>query len=60
MGTRLLEALGLVLVIEGLLPFVSPRGYRAAVASLAALDDRRLRLAGLVAMAAGALLVRLV
>ncbi len=49
----LLAALGLVLVIEGLLPFANPRRLREALMRLARLDDRALRLGGLLSMAAG-------
>jgi uncharacterized protein YjeT (DUF2065 family) len=37
-------ALALMLVFEGLLPFISPRIYRQSVEQLAALPDRTLRL----------------
>lgn len=57
MWQSLWDALALVLVIEGVLPFVSPRGYRNAVASLAGLGDRALRIAGLVSMLIGCALL---
>ncbi len=53
----LAAALGLVLVIEGILPFVSPAGIRRAFARLAAMDDSALRLAGAASMAAGVAIV---
>jgi hypothetical protein len=43
-----------VLVIEGLLPFVSPRSWRALVARVALADDSSLRITGLVSMVLGA------
>ena len=46
-------ALGLLLVIEGILPFLSPRGIRRAFERLAAMDDGALRVAGAVSMVAG-------
>lgn len=52
-------ATALVLVIEGLLPALSPRSYRRAIASLTGLDDRTLRSAGLGMMIFGALLIYL-
>ncbi len=52
-------ALGLVLVIEGILPAMSPATYRRAAAVLAQMPDGVLRRGGLLAMAAGALLVYL-
>lgn len=48
-----LSALALLLVIEGLLPFASPGGLRRALAQMANLDDRTLRLGGLISMALG-------
>ncbi len=50
-------ALALVLVIEGLLPLLSPRGFREAMLAAVQLDDRVLRVLGLVSMATGALLL---
>ena len=49
----LLSAIALVMVIEGLLPFASPRGSRRAMITLAQLPDDKLRTAGLVSMIAG-------
>ncbi len=48
-------ALALVMVIEGLLPAISPRLYRKAMLSVAQLDSRSIRVTGLVSMIAGAL-----
>jgi hypothetical protein len=53
-------ALCLVLVIEGLLPFLSPRSWRGLMGQLLQTDDRSLRLAGLCSMVLGALLLYLV
>lgn len=44
----------LLLVLEGILPFLSPRRWREAVISLAGLEDRQLRLIGLGSMLLGA------
>ena len=49
----LAAALGLLLVIEGILPFLSPRGIRRAFERIAAMDDGALRIAGAVSMVAG-------
>ncbi|HET8690823.1 MAG TPA: DUF2065 domain-containing protein [Steroidobacteraceae bacterium] len=49
----LAAALGLMLVLEGILPFLSPPGFRRACASLGSMDDRKIRLAGAAGMAAG-------
>ncbi|MEE4360302.1 MAG: DUF2065 domain-containing protein [Pseudomonadales bacterium] len=60
MQQDLATALCLVLVIEGVLPFLSPRSWRGMVAKLALSDDRSLRLAGLASMLLGAGLLYLV
>ncbi|HUO81248.1 MAG TPA: DUF2065 domain-containing protein [Gammaproteobacteria bacterium] len=49
----LLTAFGLVLVIEGIMPFLSPLAWRRTLEAVAQLDTRRLRLVGLASMAAG-------
>ncbi len=53
-------ALCLVLVIEGILPFISPRSWREAAQLMAQFDDRSLRLAGLFSMLVGILILYLV
>lgn len=50
----LLAAFALVLVIEGIMPFLSPDGWRRMMLSVSQLDDRALRLAGLISMLVGA------
>ncbi|MCC6075991.1 DUF2065 domain-containing protein [Pseudomonas sp. GCM10022188] len=47
----------LLLVLEGILPFLSPRRWREAVISLARLGDRQLRLIGLGSMLLGTALL---
>ncbi|ROH87865.1 DUF2065 domain-containing protein [Stagnimonas aquatica] len=54
MGEDFLRALALVMVIEGMLPFLSPRRFRESLLRAASLEDRPLRLLGLVAMLSGA------
>ncbi len=49
----LLVAFSLVLVIEGIVPFLSPRGWRRLAYQVAQLEDRHLRIAGLVMMLLG-------
>ncbi|MFV8819122.1 DUF2065 domain-containing protein [Haliea sp. E17] len=46
-------ALALVLIIEGLMPFLSPRRWRELVAKVATLDDRVIRNIGLLSMLGG-------
>ena len=53
-------ALALVMVIEGLLPFVSPGGMRRAMQTMAAQDNRTLRVSGLISMAVGVVFLYLV
>jgi uncharacterized protein YjeT (DUF2065 family) len=53
----LLAALALMLVFEGLLPFLNPGGWRRVVTQLAANSDRHLRTGGLVCMGLGLLLL---
>jgi uncharacterized protein YjeT (DUF2065 family) len=50
-------AFALYLVLEGLMPFANPNGMKRALAQLAQLDERTLRIAGLVSMIAGAVLL---
>ncbi len=60
MWQDLLTAAALVLVIEGILPFLNPQGYRRAILSMAELDDRMLRIGGLLSMLLGTALVFLI
>ena len=53
-------ALALVLVLEGLIPFVSPGGYRNMVQQMAAMPDQMLRYVGLGLIAAGIIALYLV
>ena len=47
----------LVLVLEGMLPFLSPRGWRQTIQGLLSLSDRQIRIAGLVSMLTGVVLL---
>ena len=49
----LLGALGLMLVLEGLLPFLSPSSWRATITRLLQLSDGQLRFVGLASVLAG-------
>ena len=53
----LLVALALVLVIEGIVPFLNPQAMRRAMIALAQMNDRTLRFAGLTVMVVGCLLL---
>jgi len=56
----LLEALGLLLVLEGIAPFLHPQAVKRAFARLLTLGDRELRFAGLGSMLVGVILLFLV
>ncbi len=56
----LLAALALLLVIEGVIPFVNPQALRRMLATLNELDDRSLRIAGLVSMILGLVILTIV
>ena len=49
----LMAALALVLVIEGLIPFFSPNGYKSMVVQMAAMPEKTLRAVGFVLMLIG-------
>ena len=55
--TEVLTALALVLVLEGMLPFISPSNYRRMVAEVTRLGDSSIRNIGLIVMIAGLLLL---
>lgn len=52
-------AVALVLVVEGLLPFVSPGRWRAMLAAVQELDNRTIRVIGLCSMLTGLTLLYL-
>ena len=56
----LLAAFALYLVIEGLLPFASPRAWRQSLSLIAQLQDQQLRAFGLGIMIIGLVLLVLV
>lgn len=56
----LLLAVGMVLVIEGVLPFVNPDTYRRMMMTLTKLEDGQLRFAGLSLMVLGCVVLYLV
>ena len=57
MGTTLLMALALMLVIEGLLPFLAPKLWRETFQRLMQLSDGQIRFFGLTSMIAGLILL---
>ena len=57
---ELLAALGLLLVIEGIWPFLNPRHLRKSMLKIAGTEDQVLRWAGLSSMLIGLLLLYLI
>jgi uncharacterized protein YjeT (DUF2065 family) len=53
MATTLLMAFALVLVIEGLLPFLAPNAWRETFRRLMQLNDGQIRFIGLTSMVLG-------
>jgi uncharacterized protein len=53
----LLAALAILLVLEGLLPFLNPAATKRVMAQLSQMRERELRVAGLVSVIAGLLLL---
>jgi len=60
MWQDLWAALALMLVIEGILPFANPRGFRKMMQMVGEMDDKALRNGGLLTMLAGLVLLYLV
>ena len=56
----LLTAFALYLVLEGIVPFISPSGVKRFMASMGRLEDATLRRIGAASMAAGLVLLSLV
>ena len=52
-------ALGLVLVIEGIFPFISPAGWRQMFAQILQLRDGQIRFCALLSILAGELVLLL-
>ncbi len=50
-------ALGLMLIFEGIFPFVSPQGWRDKMAQLMVLEDGQIRFFGLLCVMAGLLML---
>jgi hypothetical protein len=56
----LLAAIALLLVIEGMVPFLNPQSLRKMLETVSQLDDRTLRIVGLVSMVVGVILLTIV
>ncbi len=57
LGDVILPALALMLVMEGMLPFMAPATWRDAFTRMTQLNDGQIRFMGLVSMLAGLLLL---
>ena len=57
MNATLLAAFGLMLVFEGLLPFVAPQAWRETFRRMIQLKDGQLRFVGLLSILGGLLLL---
>ncbi len=57
MGDLLLGALALMLVFEGLLPFLSPATWRQAFERATRMSDGQIRFIGLLSLVAGVVLL---
>ena len=55
----ILGALACMLVLEGLLPLINPRGWRQVFARVLEMSDGQIRFIGLLSVAAGLLLFAL-
>ena len=60
MWIELATALCLVLVIEGILPFLSPKRWRLYVAAMANMSDKQIQITGLISMLMGAGILMLI
>ena len=56
----LFAGLAFYLILEGLLPFVTPQGWRQGLAALARLEDKNLRTFGLAVVITGLVLLFIV
>jgi uncharacterized protein YjeT (DUF2065 family) len=50
-------AFGLMLIVEGIFPFISPQGWRDKMTQLMALQDGQIRFFGLVCIGVGLLML---
>ena len=57
MGDDLIRAIALLLVFEGIMPFLTPDGWRQAMQQVSQFSDNTLRTIGLVSMIAGAIIL---
>ena len=51
--TDLFAALAIVCIIEGIMPFINPSAMKRLLARMASMEERDMRIAGLLSMLAG-------
>jgi hypothetical protein len=56
----LLAALAIVCIIEGVMPFINPSGMKRLLNRMAAMEEREMRIVGLVSMLVGLAILYLV
>jgi uncharacterized protein YjeT (DUF2065 family) len=56
-GEALLGALALMLIFEGLLPLINPRGWRSVFERVVQMNDGQIRFIGLISVGIGLLLL---
>lgn len=57
MWDELLTAVALILVVEGVLPFLNPAGFRRTLVQISQMDDLTLRIGAFISMALGVMLL---
>ena len=57
MWNELLTAVALILVLEGVLPFLNPAGFRRSLVLISQMDNLTLRIGALISMALGVALL---
>lgn len=57
MWNELLTAFALVMVIEGIMPFLSPKSMRSSLQKLLTMSDNNLRILGFSSMISGVILL---
>ena len=60
MWEELWIAIALILVIEGIMPFLNPKGWRKTLRTVSEMDDNTLRTIGISSMTFGVILLYLV
>jgi uncharacterized protein YjeT (DUF2065 family) len=58
--TDLCAAVAIVCIIEGVMPFINPTGVKRVLSRLVSMQDRDLRIAGLISMVVGLTILFLV